>query len=139
MKEKLFHACHFVGRIDLSDPSAPVFFYAGSYMIARFQGVSLQADLSDEGAWNEYGNQVGFIIDNGELVIHQLVKGQAHQRVEIASGLPDGEHDLTIMKLQGPGNGRGSVTLHNLFLDPGKTFSNRLRCPALRSKLMAIR
>ena len=119
-KAHRFHDCHFVGRIDLSDPSAPVFYYAGSYMVACFQGASLQAVFSDEGAWNEYGNQVGFIIDDCELVVHQLVKGVTHQRVEIAAGLPEGEHNLVITKLQGPGNGRGSLTLHDLALDPGK-------------------
>jgi lysophospholipase L1-like esterase len=36
--------------------------------------------------------------------------------------LPEGEHNLVITKLQGPGNGRGSVTLHDLLLDPGKRF-----------------
>jgi lysophospholipase L1-like esterase len=127
-KAHRFHDCHFVGRIDLSDLSAPVFFYAGSYMVVRFQGASLQAIFSDEGAWNEYGNQVGFIIDDGKLVVHQLVKGVTHQLVEIAAGLPDGEHDLIFAKLQGPGNGRGSLTLHDLVLDPGK---NLLLPPAL--------
>jgi lysophospholipase L1-like esterase len=120
-KAHRFHGCHFVGRIDLSDPSAPEFFYAGSYMVARFQGASLQAVFSDEGAWNEYGNQVGFILDDGELVPHQLVKGAAHQLVKITAGLPEGEHNLVITKLQGPGNGRGSLTLHDLILGPGKS------------------
>jgi hypothetical protein len=40
-KAHRFHDCHFVGRIDLSEPSAPVFYYAGSYVVARFQGASL--------------------------------------------------------------------------------------------------
>ena len=88
--------------------------------MVRFQGVSLRAVFSDEGAWNEYGNQVGFIIDDGELVTRQLVKGAARQLVEVGVGLPDCEHDLIIVKLQGPGNGRGSLTLHDLILDPGK-------------------
>jgi lysophospholipase L1-like esterase len=123
-----FHDCHFVGRVDLSHPSAPVFYYAGSYMAAHFQGASLQVVLSDEGAWNEYGNQVGFIIDDGELVIRQLAKGKDHQLVEVAVGLPGGEHKLTLVKLQGPGNGRGSVTLHDLLLDPGMKL---LRPPTL--------
>ena len=116
-----FGDAHFVGRIDLSDPSAPVFYYAGSYLVARFQGRSLQADFSDEGAWNEFGNQVGFILDDGEPKVRQLGKGEAHQVVDVAADLRDGEHNLTIMKLQGPGNGRGSVTLHHLILDPGKS------------------
>jgi lysophospholipase L1-like esterase len=119
-KAHRFHDCQFVGRIDLSEPSAPVFYYAGSYIVVRFQGVSLRAVFSDEGAWNEYGNQVGFIIDDGELVTRQLVKGAARQLVEVGVGLPDCEHDLIIVKLQGPGNGRGSLTLHDLILDPGK-------------------
>ena len=76
-----FHNCHFVGRINVSEPSAPVFYYAGSYLVTRFQGASLRAVFSDEGAWNEYGNQVGFIIDDSELVTHQLVKGVAQQIV----------------------------------------------------------
>jgi lysophospholipase L1-like esterase len=118
---KFTRCCHFVGRIDLSDPSAPVFYYAGSSLVARFQGASLQAVFSDEGAWNEYGNQIGFIIDEGELLIRQLEKGVARQVVQAAAGLPEGEHSLIIVKLQGPGNGRGGVTLHDLILDTGKS------------------
>ena len=117
-----FHNCHFVGRIDLGNPAAPVFYYAGSYLVARFQGASLQAVFSDAGAWNEFGNQVGCVIDGGDLVVHQLVKGAANQLVEIAAGLPAGDHNLVITKLQGPGNGRGGVTLHNLLLEPEKRF-----------------
>jgi len=127
-KKFLFHDCQFVGRIDLSDPTAPVFFYAGSYMVTRFQGSSLQAVFSDEGAWNEYGNQVGTLIDDGQLVIHPLVKGTAYQVVDVVKGLPDHEHNLTLVKLQGPGNGRGGVTLRELRLDPGKSL---LPSPAL--------
>jgi lysophospholipase L1-like esterase len=127
-----FQSCHFVGRIDLSDPSAPVFYYAGSYLVACFQGASLRAVFSDEGAWNEYGNQVGFVIDDGELVIRQLVKGAACQVVEVAGGLPDGEHDLVLTKLQGPGNGRGSLTLHGLILDPGQSLLPPPALPRLK-------
>jgi lysophospholipase L1-like esterase len=127
-----FNGAHFVGRIDLSDPPSPVFYYAGSYMITCFQGPSLQADFSDEGAWNEFGNQVGFVIDDGALNICQLEKGVAHQIVKVAANLPDSQHSLMVMKLQGPGNGRGGVTLHKLILEPGKSLLPPPALPRLK-------
>jgi lysophospholipase L1-like esterase len=106
----------YVGRIDDSEPDAPVLHYAGSTIVTRFEGTSLRAEFSDEGDWNENGNQVGFVIDDGEMRNHPLRKGVARQTVEL-TGLPAGEHDLVIVKLQGPGNGRSGLTFHGLTLD----------------------
>jgi lysophospholipase L1-like esterase len=107
----------YTGRIDDSDPDAPVLHYAGSTIVAHFAGTSLRAEFSDEGDWNENGNQVGFVIDGGDLRIHQLRKAIPHQTVDVATDLPDGKHRLIIVKLQGPGNGRGGLTFHGLTLD----------------------
>lgn len=116
------HNFQYVGRIDDSDPDAPVLHYAGSTIVTRFAGTSLRAEFSDEGDWNENGNQVGLVIDDGELRLYSLRKGVAHQTVEL-TGLSAGEHDLVIIKLQGPGNGRGGLTFHGLTLDTGGSLS----------------
>jgi hypothetical protein len=127
-----FRNCHFVGRIDLSDPSAPIFFYAGSYLVTRFQGASLEVVCSDEGGWNECANQLGFIVDGGDMVIRPLVKGEDYQSVDAVHGLLGGEHSLIIVKLAGPGNGRGSVTLHGLRLASGKRLLPPAALPSLK-------
>ncbi len=102
-----------IGRIDPGGSSGPVLYYAGSYLSARFRGSVLRLNVSDEGGWNERANEVGFVVD-GELSICPLIKGGARQTLEVVCG--PGEHDLEIYKLQGPGNGRGSLTLHGLDL-----------------------
>jgi lysophospholipase L1-like esterase len=108
-----------MGRIHLGDPGAAQFFYAGSYATLRFTGPSLQAVFSDEGDWNENGNQLGCLIDGGELTIHPLIRRGAQQTVPFAADLPAGVHTAIITKLQGPGDARGSVTLHHLLLADG--------------------
>jgi lysophospholipase L1-like esterase len=110
----------YTGRIGLNDPAGAQFFYAGSYATLSFQCTTVTLIISDEGYWNENANTVGLIVDGGELSIHPLAKGVAHQRIQAVSGLDDGEHTLTLVKLVGPGNGRGRITLHGATLDPGK-------------------
>jgi lysophospholipase L1-like esterase len=110
----------YIGRIGLNDPAGAQFFYAGSYTTLSFQGTAVTLVISDEGYWNENANTVGLIVDGGELSVHPLVKGVAHQRIQAASGLDDGDHTLTLVKLVGPGNGRGCITLHGIELEPGR-------------------
>jgi lysophospholipase L1-like esterase len=107
----------YTGRINLSDPTAPHFFYAGSYATLRFRGTSARAILTDEGGWNEHANQVGCVINGGDLSIYPMIKGGNHQTLLFASGLDDREHTLTLIKLNGPGDGRGRITLHGVILD----------------------
>ncbi|MBN1372182.1 MAG: hypothetical protein JW987_09580 [Anaerolineaceae bacterium] len=113
---QILDKCHLMGRIDPGGLAGPVLHYAGSYLSARFRSSTLRVTVSDEGGWNENANDLGVVID-GDLTIHPLLKGQSQQKVEVAC--PPGAHDLEIYKLQGPGNGRGSLTLHGLDLAPG--------------------
>lgn len=122
----------YVGRIDCVRPDAPVLHYGGSYVIVDFQGTSVRAVFSDEGGWNEDGNQVGFVLDDGPLIIRSLRKGEAFQTLEVALGLQDGVHHLTMVKLQGPGNGRGGLTFHGLILDDGTSLVQPPPLPALK-------
>jgi len=121
----------YVGRIDVGDPDAPVLNYGGSYVITAFRGNSMRAVFSDEGGWNEAANQVGVIIDDGTLTIHSLRKGEARQVVAV-DGLADGEHHVTLVKLQGPGNGRGGLTFHGLLTGAGTTLVLPRPLPALK-------
>jgi len=108
--------CNLIGRIDTSNPEGPVLYYAGSYLSARFRASRLGVVVSDEGGWNANANDLGVVMD-GVLTIHPLKKGRSRQLVEVAC-LP-GDHNLEIYKLHGPGNGRGSLTLHALELGSG--------------------
>lgn len=121
----------YVGRIDFGNPDAPVLHYGGSYVVAAFRGASLRVVFSDEGGWNEAANQVGLVIDDGALLIHSLRKGEARQVVTV-EGLPDGVHHVTLVKLQGPGNGRGGLTFHGLLTDARTTLVSSHPLPALK-------
>lgn len=111
----------YTGRFDPRDPQAPRWFYAGNMLSACFEGTSLGAVLSDAGDWwKTTGNRVGFLIDQGPLIEVPLVKGEALQKVAVASGLADGPHTLTMVKLDGPGAGGPSLAFHGLALDAGK-------------------
>lgn len=119
----------YTGRIDLRDPSAPAFSYAGSYITTRFQGRSLAGIFDDLGDWwSEKGNKVGVAIDGGEMAEFLLEKGRPGQRVEVARGLEDGVHNLVIAKLVGPGQGGSTLVFRGLSLEEGK----RLEQPAQR-------
>ena len=120
---------HYSGRIDFRDPSAPKFSYAGSYISTCFQGTSLRAVFDDLGdRWNVSGNKVGFILDNGTMIVNVLEKGQPGQDVMVAADLKDTIHSLVIAKLVGPGQGSSTLVFKGLALDDGKM----LEAPAPR-------
>ena len=56
---------NYMGRIDFSDPKAPVFYFAGSQILFNFSGTSLKVKLNNHTVWGEVS--LGAIID-GEMI-----------------------------------------------------------------------
>jgi len=105
----------YIGRIDFSNPEAPMFFWPGSSIIANFEGTSIKLKLNDSTGENYFNV---FLDDNtGNPVILDCVQG--YNVYNIASGLKDTIHKIEIFKrtedFQGPTSFLGFV------LDSNKT------------------
>jgi lysophospholipase L1-like esterase len=85
----------YVGRIDFSDPKAPKFSAAGTYIEAKFNGVTVDVEITEE---HKYSNCQFFqvSIDENAPIRFQTVVGQTIYRV--ASNLPSGTHIIRITK-----------------------------------------
>jgi hypothetical protein len=109
------------GRIDYSDPDNPVLHYSDCTITTKFSGTSVKGIFSDGSGYESYGNRIAFFIDDQPYFIDTLAKGGKNQIIEIASGLTDGIHTLTIVKLSASGSGFGGLTFSGLILDEGDT------------------
>ena len=85
----------YVGRIDFTDPKAPKFSAAGTYIEAKFNGTTVDIEISEE---HKYNNNQFFqvSIDGNTPVRFQTVAGQSIYR--LASGLTSGTHIVRITK-----------------------------------------
>jgi len=81
---------HYVGRFDLSDPSAAVFEWSGSAIWTRFSGTTITAELG--GSANDFEVE----IDGARQPVIMHLGGD-HSYV-LASGLAAGEHDLKLTR-----------------------------------------
>ncbi len=81
----------YTGRIDFSNPLAPVLSWSGSSVIANFQGTSIKATLNEMG-----GNYFYSIIDDGTPNKIPLLSGT--RTYTIATGLADTTHKVEIYK-----------------------------------------
>ena len=82
---------HFLGRFDTTDPAGPRFAWPGSAIAARFTGTGIDIALTDQG--NNYWD---VILDNGAATTLQT--SGAMPTYTLATGLPNGTHDLFIVK-----------------------------------------
>ena len=87
----------YMGRIDFSEPDAPVFYWAGSLVQFAFSGDTLRLEIENLRIYN--GLQIGFLIDGRQ---HQLALSEE-------SGIPqiyeipvtgDGMHTFVLFKRQ---------------------------------------
>lgn len=87
----------YMGRIDHSDPDAPVFFYAGSQIKFNFKGTSLKISVVNHSYWGELA--LGVIID-GEMIKIPLSPENNGKEVLLtaAEGLADTAHEVTVYK-----------------------------------------
>lgn len=104
-------ALHYSGRIDDSDPKAPVLIWPGTSILTRFEGTSLTLMLEGKNT-----NYFQVIIDGREQVI-KVDRG--FKPYDIAYGLTDTVHTLEIFKRTEAMV--GDTVFHGLALDSGKT------------------
>jgi lysophospholipase L1-like esterase len=81
----------FVGRFDTSDPAGPRFAWSGSAMVTRFVGTGIDVRLHDAGT-----NEFQVVVDGTPS--SKLVTGPSHDQYTAASGLPEGIHELILVK-----------------------------------------
>ncbi len=86
----------YAGRIDFSDPAQPKYSAPGVYIRARFRGTGAAVMLKDEFKWGTNRNYYDAVIDGGTVV--KIAPEDAVDRYEIASGLPNADHTLTLVK-----------------------------------------
>ncbi len=86
----------YTGRIDFSDARAPKFSAPGVYLKARFRGTSAAVMLEDEFKWGSNRNYYDVIIDDAPVV--KLTPERMVTRYEVASGLENKEHSITLVK-----------------------------------------
>jgi lysophospholipase L1-like esterase len=84
-------APQFMGRFDTSDPSGPRFAWSASAISARFSGSSISVRLRDAG-----NNQFQVVVDGQPKGV--IATGASRELYPVASGLPPGDHDVTISK-----------------------------------------
>lgn len=98
----VFYADHqnfsYMGRIDFSDPTAPILIYAGSNLRFRFRGTYLRL-LLENIPMGEY-SAVGAVIDSLQTKLE--LPGEGGRRVyTVAENLNDEIHTVTVFKRMG--------------------------------------
>lgn len=109
----------YVGRTDLTNLSAPEFIWQGSYLVARFEGSSVSADIETGGSDSEWHRvSVAAMIDQDPTTFRriELVPG-VRATIQLASGLGDGAHSLQLMR---DAEAVFPYVLHGLNLDAGR-------------------
>jgi lysophospholipase L1-like esterase len=100
----------YAGRWNRDDPKNPVAYWAGSALYTRFQGTSAKAEIAA-------GGDVEFlaVVDGDEE--HLIKFHVAHGEGVIATGLPNTDHTLMVMKNAEAGS---PATFQGLVLDAGQ-------------------
>ncbi|MBQ8966830.1 MAG: electron transporter RnfD [Ruminococcus sp.] len=90
----------YMGRIDFSEPEAPVFIWAGSWVRMRFTGTSVSAAVFNKRFFNDMS--LGFLIDGKECRADfgKEDEWEGEYIVPLAEGLEEGEHDILLFKRQ---------------------------------------
>lgn len=113
----------YTGRVDFSNPQAPVFGWSGVSITANFEGTSINAIFDDGGSNYSY-----VIIDDGELTTLDMASGE--QTYTLADGLSDTVHKIDIIrKTEGYD---GHTTFLGFELDNGKTLASPPSRPPLK-------
>jgi lysophospholipase L1-like esterase len=86
----------YTGRIDFTDPRQPKFSAPGVYIRARFRGTGAAVMLEDEFKWGTNRNYYDAVIDDGSAV--KIAPEEGVTRYEVAAGLANAEHTLTLVK-----------------------------------------
>lgn len=84
------------GRVDRSNTPEPRFWASGVYMTLRFKGSYCVLEIKDEEKWGKSHNYLHIIVDNGNPV--RIQTKSSYNRIVLASGLPDTEHEVVVCK-----------------------------------------
>jgi hypothetical protein len=105
----------YTGRIDFADPKAPILFWPGTYMKAKFTGTSIQIILDDSRGENDYA----VFIDNN-LDRPYILDCRAGKHVyPVSNGLKDTIHQILIFRRTEGFS--GPTTFKGFILEEGKT------------------
>ena len=107
----------YLGRIELSEPTSPVFAYPASACQFNFEGTSLQLKITEDN-WGE-GNYVGvYLDDNPEPIIIQLEPTPEPKTYKIATDLTNTKHSALIVKRTDFLS--GEFSFEGIIIDAGK-------------------
>lgn len=93
----------FFGRIDATDPAQPRFSWPGAMVRANFKGTSVKGNFREtptpeaQGSGVQTYSEYNVIIDGTQTMILKLKNG-ANADVELATGLPDGDHQIILYR-----------------------------------------
>ena len=87
----------YMGRIDITKPECPVFYYAGSYVAMAFTGDFLAVTLQNHRAYHE--NWIGYFLDGVEGRL-ALAGDDTPQTLEIPVPAGRKQHELILFKRQ---------------------------------------
>ena len=90
----------YMGRIDMCDPKAPVFYWAGSQVRMRFKGTSVGAVIYNKRFFNKMS--LGAVVDGKVTRIDfgSADEWEGEYLLTLADGLDDGVHDVILYKRQ---------------------------------------
>ena len=108
----------YTGRIVFDDPEAPVFGWPGTYLMANFEGTSINVKMNnlDDGDGTIYFTAV---VDDGTPVVLDFPNGRCTRAA--ATGLTDTVHELLLFKRSEHYD--GSIAFEGFILDDGKSLS----------------
>ena len=86
----------YCGRIDWSNPEAPVFIYPCSFVQMRFTGNTLKIHVCNRNVY--WKNYLGYILDGVQGVLQLEQSGESV--FEIKAGAPNGIHEFLLFKRQ---------------------------------------
>ena len=120
----------YMGRIDFSDPNAPVFYWPGSLVQFRFTGKTLRLLIENRSydAGNGNGLSLGFLLDDGKPQKLALSPENGIVQTVTVAAESDGLHSIRIWKRE---DGSHSFTLRGIKTEDGAALS-KLPLPGRR-------
>jgi hypothetical protein len=97
----------YTGRIDFTNPTQPRFALGATYATARFKGIGVSVLLKDEHRYGKWRNYYDAIVDGMVLAKVRPNDDVSMIKYEVATNLPYGEHEITIVKRTEPNVGMG--------------------------------
>jgi Carbohydrate esterase 2 N-terminal/GDSL-like Lipase/Acylhydrolase family len=115
----------YTGRVDFSNPSAPLMTWAGSSVKANFTGKVLKVLFDDERGKNYFS-----VIIDGEIYHPFVIEAkQGHQEYTVSTSLSEGKHTLEIYKRtegeEGPVRFKG-IVIDGKLLNPPARLKRRI-------------